>query len=83
MLILTRKIGESILVGDDIEVFLTEITKGAARIGINAPRNMPVYRKEIYDRIKEENEVASSTIIDDSQFEKLNALIAKKIIRAE
>ncbi len=55
MLVLTRKIGESITIGDDITVRVLEINGANIKIGINAPKNITIYRQEIYDKIKEEN----------------------------
>ncbi len=79
MLILTRKIGESIVIGDDIEIVLAELTKGAARIGINAPKKMSIYRKEIYEKILKENKKASKSVIDDSILHKLNTILTNNI----
>lgn len=53
MLVLTRNIGKSIIIGDDVEIIVLEVRGGQVRLGINAPRNIPVHRKEIYDQIKE------------------------------
>jgi carbon storage regulator len=55
MLVLTRKKDECIMIGDDIEIYLVDIAPNQVRIGINAPRDVQVYRKEVYDAIKEEN----------------------------
>lgn len=52
MLILTRQIGESIIIGDDIVVKLLKISKGNARIGIDANRDTPIYRDEVYRKIQ-------------------------------
>ena len=52
MLVLTRKIMESIIVGDNIEVTVVDIGSGQVRIGINAPNDVRIYRKEVYDEIK-------------------------------
>ena len=79
MLVLTRKSGEAICIGDDVELVITEITKGAVRIGIKAPKDTLVYRKEVYDRILLENQAASHTMINNSQLIDLNALINKRI----
>ncbi|MCD4650437.1 MAG: carbon storage regulator CsrA [Candidatus Cloacimonetes bacterium] len=79
MLILTRKIGESIIIGDEIEVVLAEISKGSVRIGINAPRDLPIYRKEIYDRILKENQQAQAAEIDEKAFDSLNRILEDKI----
>lgn len=55
MLVLTRKKGQSIMVGDDIEISVVEINGDAIRLGIKAPRDVSIYRREIYDAILEEN----------------------------
>jgi carbon storage regulator len=54
MLVLTRKSNQSIMIGDDIEVSVLAITGEKVRIGIHAPRDVPVYRKEVYVEIHEE-----------------------------
>ncbi|CCQ96425.1 carbon storage regulator [[Clostridium] ultunense Esp] len=58
MLVLKRKINESIMIGDGIEVKILSLDKDGVRIGIEAPKEMPVYRKEIYLAIQEENREA-------------------------
>ena len=54
MLILTRKVGEIIMIGEDIVVKVLGVRSGQVKIGIEAPREMPVHRQEIFDRIKSE-----------------------------
>lgn len=56
MLILTRKIGTSIKIGDDIEVAVLGVQGNQVRIGIAAPRDVAVHRNEIYERIQSEKE---------------------------
>lgn len=54
MLVLSRKRDESILIGDDIVVTLVEIRGDKVRLGIDAPKDVPVHRREVYDAIKRE-----------------------------
>lgn len=79
MLVLTRKQGESIKIGDDIEIVLTEINKGSVRIGILAPKEMPVYRSEVYDRILSENQSAAEIVIKQADFDRLNSIISNSL----
>ncbi len=62
MLVLSRKKGQSIMIGNDIEISIIDIQGEQVRIGINAPRNVKVYRKEVYEEIIKENREAA--IID-------------------
>ena len=54
MLVLTRKTDQSIMIGDDIEVSVLSVTGEKVRIGIQAPRDIPVFRKEVYIEIQQE-----------------------------
>lgn len=58
MLVLSRKKNESIMIGDTIEIKIISVDGEQVRIGIEAPRNLDVYRKEIFDAIQEENRLA-------------------------
>ena len=60
MLALTRKKGESLVLNNDIEVTVLEIRGDQVKLGIKAPRQVPVYRKEVYLQIQKENEAAAS-----------------------
>lgn len=59
MLVLTRRRGESIVIGDNIEIHVLEISSDAVRIGIKAPQEVSIYRREIYEEILEENIAAA------------------------
>lgn len=59
MLVLSRKKKESIMIGDTIEIKIISVEGDQVRIGIEAPRNLDVYRKEIFDAIQEENRLAT------------------------
>ena len=52
MLILTRKIGESLIIGDDVEITVLSIRGNQVKLGVNAPKEIAVHRQEIYERIK-------------------------------
>ncbi len=54
MLLLTRKIGETIMVGNDISITVLSIRGGQVRLGFNAPKEVPIHREEIYTKIKSE-----------------------------
>ncbi len=70
MLILTRKIGESINIGTEIKIQLIDIKGKQVRIGIEAPVNYPIHREEIYQKILEENKSAATTSSDINEFSK-------------
>ncbi len=59
MLVLTRKKGEGVVIGDDIEVQIVEIKGGTVRLGLNAPQDKKIYRQEVYQKIQKENREAT------------------------
>ncbi len=54
MLILTRRVGETLMIGDDVTVTVLGVKGNQVRIGVNAPRDVAVHREEIYERIRHE-----------------------------
>lgn len=65
MLILTRKLGERITIGDDISVTLLEIKGSQVKLGIEAPQGISIHRQEIYERIKAENVRSTKVCMSD------------------
>ncbi len=65
MLVLTRKVHQSIVIGDDVEVVVLEVRGEQVRLGIRAPRNVTVHRKEIYEQIVHENVGATEVRPED------------------
>lgn len=60
MLVLTRRLNQSIKIGDDIEITVVEVRGDQVRLGVNAPRDVSVHRKEVYLQIQQENRAASA-----------------------
>jgi len=61
MLALTRKVGESIIIGDNIELTVIAVTGDQIKLGIDAPRSVSIHRKEIYEQILKENKAAAAS----------------------
>ncbi|MFW6368693.1 MAG: carbon storage regulator CsrA, partial [Spirochaetota bacterium] len=67
MLILARKLNERIVIGDDIEISVVEIKGDQVKLGVSAPRDVKVYRHEVYEAIQEENRKAAESARDISE----------------
>ena len=65
MLVLARKVGEKIILNDDIEIIVLDTNQNTVRIGINAPKNVTVYREELYKEIKNSN-ITSKDVTQNS-----------------
>ena len=61
MLILTRRVGETVMIGNDVTVTILGVKGNQVRVGINAPKNVAVHREEIYERIKREQQGGSNS----------------------
>ncbi len=78
MLVLSRQRDETIMIGDDIEITIVDIRGDKVRVGINAPKEISVHRKEVYDAIQQENRRAamikpediSDVVVDPEQVKK-------------
>jgi carbon storage regulator len=64
MLILTRRVGETLMIGDDVTVTVLGVKGNQVRIGVNAPKDVAVHREEIYERIRKENDTGEAAKID-------------------
>jgi len=62
MLILSRKVNEKIMIGDEISVSIIEIRGDQVRIGVDAPKSVKVFRQEVFDAIKAENKAAAQSV---------------------
>lgn len=65
MLVLARKVGEKIILNDDIEIIVLDTNQNTVRIGVNAPKNVTVYREELYKEIKNSN-ITSKDVTQNS-----------------
>ena len=71
MLALSRKVGESIIINNDIEIVILEVKGDQVKLGINAPKSVPIYRKELYVQIEEANKEATNTSISATELNNL------------
>ncbi len=65
MLVLSRKINQSIVIGDDIEIMLVDIRGDQIKLGINAPKTVKIFRKEVYEEVENQNREAAKSTIEE------------------
>jgi carbon storage regulator len=78
MLVLTRKTGQKLIVNDNIEIVILETRGEAVKIGINAPKEVTIYREEIYEEIKKANKQAGANVLISDINNALNLFDNKK-----
>jgi carbon storage regulator len=71
LLVITRKKGESILIGDNIEISISKIEDGSVKLAINAPKEVTILRKELYDEVKNQNKESKKIPLDIKNLKKL------------
>ena len=74
MLVLSRRVGEKLIIGDDIVITVIDVRSDGVRIGIDAPRSVRVNRAEVLEAVKRANEEAARSAADDEAVESLRAL---------
>jgi carbon storage regulator len=77
MLVLARRLNESIMIGDDIEIVVIDIKGDQVKLGIRAPKRVAVHRKEIYDEIKSENIAAGDSRVKPEELKELSDFLKK------
>ncbi len=76
MLILSRKLGESILLDDEVTITVVDVSKGVVKLGINAPKEMMILRKELKEVVKDAN-IKAAQEVDMTQLGKLSLKLKK------
>lgn len=77
MLVLARRLNESIMIGDDIEVVVIDIKGDQVKLGIRAPKRVAVHRKEIYEEIRKENIAAMDSKVRPEELKDMSELLKK------
>lgn len=74
MLVLSRKTGEKLIINDNIEIIVIETRGDSVKLGINAPRNVSVYREEIFEEIKKNNKQSVNNVLQSSIDDAINII---------
>ncbi len=75
MLVLSRKLDESIIIGDDIVITVVDVKGEQVKIGISAPKNVSIHRKEVYEAIQEENRAAAASQMQEHDLQRLTKML--------
>jgi carbon storage regulator len=78
MLVLTRRLNQSIKIGDDIEITVIEVRGDQVRLGVAAPRDVTVHRKEVYLQIQQENRAAAESAPEGVNLEALGQVVKNR-----
>ena len=78
MLVLTRRLNQSIKIGDDIEITVIEVRGDQVRLGVAAPRDVTVHRKEVYLQIQQENRAAAQSASEDLNLDVLGQAVKNR-----
>lgn len=81
MLVLSRRVGERLIIGDDIVITVIDVRSDGVRIGIDAPRAVRVTRSEIYEAVTQSNREAAAAADDDDAVDRLRALRPDRPVR--
>lgn len=81
MLILTRKEGQSITIGNNIQISVLEINPKSIRVGIQAPKQISIYRDEIYTKIQEQNRLAAEKVAG-ANLKQISSILAQNNVQA-
>lgn len=75
MLVLSRKLDESIIIGDDVVITVVDVKGEQVKIGISAPKTVSIHRKEVYEAIQEENRAAAASRMQEHDLQRLTKML--------